>query len=149
MATTYKQKCLKINSRLKLDKYNGMYYIITGNKHASTTYSNAHPTPASAWADCYESLTKEAKETEVEKELYWRQWTLNGKISSVEIHDEPKGHSIVARILGKKSERLHLAQRITRATNILSKLEKYTASTPYKVNAKQDAVLEYINELLK
>ncbi len=55
---SYKQECLKINSRLKLDKYNGMYYIITGSKGASTMYSNAHPTPANAWADCYESLTK-------------------------------------------------------------------------------------------
>lgn len=56
--TSCKQKCLKINSELKLDKYNGSYYIITGNKKANLTYSGAHATPAEAWKDCYEELTK-------------------------------------------------------------------------------------------
>lgn len=55
---SYKQKCLKINPELKLDKYNGLYYIIVGSKRINTTYSNANATPAGAWEDCYKALLK-------------------------------------------------------------------------------------------
>ena len=41
------------------------------------------------------------------------------------------------------------AKRIVKAVNILSQIENYHQSNGYKINPKQDAVLEFIKELLK
>ncbi len=58
---TFRQKCLRINPRLKSfqNTKGSMYIIITGNAKNHSVYSNPFLSVKKAWEDCYFNIIKQ------------------------------------------------------------------------------------------